>query len=57
MHSHFSYVLVFNGLNFYEWKHINFYLGVIDLDLALRVEKLADITVLSTDEEKTHYKN
>ena len=57
VHSHFSYVLVFNGLNFSEWcKHIHFYLGVMDLDLALRVEKPADITILSTAKEKNHYK-
>ena len=57
VHSHFSYVPVFNGLNFSEWsEHIHFYLGVMDLDLALRVEKTTDITVLSTAEEKNHYK-
>ena len=28
----------------------------MDLDLALRVEKPTNITVLSTAEEKTHYK-
>ena len=28
----------------------------MDLDLALRVEKPTNITVLSTTEEKTHYK-
>ena len=33
-----------------------FTLGVMDLDLALRVEKPADIIVLSTIEKKTHYK-
>ena len=57
VHSHFSYVPVFNGLNFSEWsEQIHFYLRVMDLDLALRVEKPADITVLSTAEEKNHYK-
>ena len=57
VHSHFSYIPVFNGLNFFELsEHIHFYLGVMDLDLALRVEKPADITILSTVEEKTHYK-
>ena len=58
MHSHFSYVLVFSGLNFFEWsEHIHFYLGVMDLDLAPRVGKLAAITILSTIEKKTHYNN
>ena len=57
VHSHFSSVPVFNGLNFSEWREqIHFYLGVMDLDLTLRVEKLAYITVLSTAEEKNHYK-
>ena len=51
VHSHFLYVPVFNGLNFSELsEQIHFYLGVMDL------EKPADITVLSTTEEKNHYK-
>ena len=57
MHSHFLCVLVFNDLNFSDWsEQIHFYLGVMDLDLELRVEKPTNITVLSTTEEKTHYK-
>ena len=57
VHSHFSYVPVFNGLNFSERsEHIPFYLGVMNLDLALRVGKPADITVLSTAKENNHYK-
>ena len=57
VHSHFSSVPVFNGLNFSQWsEQIHFYLGVMDLDLALRVEKPADNTVMSTAEEKNHYK-
>ena len=57
VHSHFSYVSVFNGLNFSEWsEQIHFYLGVMDLDLALQVKKPVDITVLITAEEKNHYK-
>ena len=47
----------FLSLNFSKWsEHIHFYLGVMDLDLTLRVEKPTDITVLSTAEEKTLYK-
>ena len=58
VHSHLSSIPIFNGLNFFEWsEHIHFYLGVMDLDLALRVKKLVVITALSTIEEKTHYKN
>ena len=57
VHSHFLSVPVFNGLNFSELsEQIHFYLGVMDLDLALRVEKPANITVLSTAKENNHYK-
>ena len=57
VHSHFLSVPVFNGLNFSELsEQIHFYLGVMDLDLALRVENPANITVLSTAEENNHYK-
>ena len=53
MHSHLWYVLVFNGLNFSELsEHIHFYFGVMDLNLALRVEKPTYITILSIVEEK-----
>ena len=58
MHSHFSSVPIFNGLNFSEWnEQINFYLGVMDLDLALREDEPSAITNTSTEEEKVHYKN
>ena len=36
LHSHGSTVNIFNGLNFFEWcEQVNFYLGVLDFDLAL----------------------
>ena len=58
MNSHFSTLPVFNGRNFSEWREqIKFYLGVMDLDLALREEKPSSITDSSIEEEKFHYKN
>ncbi|XP_052728581.1 uncharacterized protein LOC108321215 [Vigna angularis] len=50
-------VPVFNGLNFPDWsEQVQFHLGVLDLDLALQVEKPAVITDISSIEEKAHYK-
>nr|KYP55707.1 Retrovirus-related Pol polyprotein from transposon TNT 1-94 [Cajanus cajan] len=50
-------VPVFNGLNFSDWsEQVQFHLGVLDLDLAIQVEKPAAITDDSSNEEKTHYK-
>ena len=58
MNSHFLTLPVLNGLNFSEWREqIKFYLGVKDLDLSLREEKLSAITDSSSEEEKVHYKN
>ena len=58
LHSQFSSVPVFNGLNFSEWsEQIKFYLGVMDLDLCLREDEPSAITDESTDEQKVHYKN
>nr|KYP59750.1 hypothetical protein KK1_015191 [Cajanus cajan] len=49
LHSHFSFIPTFNGLNFSKWsEQIQFYLGVMDLDLALREEKPSAITDSST---------
>jgi len=57
LHSHASSVPVFNGLNFPDWsEQVQFHLGVLDLDLAFQVEKLAAITDASSNEEKAHYK-
>ena len=48
LHSHVSSVPIFNGLNFYDWfEQVQFHLGVLDLDLALQVEKPAAITILA----------
>ncbi|XP_029128951.1 uncharacterized protein LOC114916436 [Cajanus cajan] len=57
LHSHAMSVPVFNGLNFSDWsEQVQFHLGVLDLDLAIQVEKPAAITDDSSNEEKTHYK-
>jgi len=57
LHSHALSVPVFNGLNFPDWsEQVQFHLGVLDLDLALLVEKPAAIMDASSNEEKAHYK-
>ena len=57
LHSLGMSVPVFNGLNFSDWsEQVQFHLGVLDLDLALQVEKPAAITDASSNEDKTHYK-
>jgi len=57
LHSRASSVPVFNGLNFPDWsEQVQFHLGVMDLDLALLVEKPTVITDASSNEEKAHYK-
>ena len=47
----------FNGFNYAEWaEHIQFQLGVMNLDLALAMEqKPAALTDESTDAEKSTY--
>ena len=57
LHSHASSVPLFNGLNFSGWwEQVQFHLGVLDLDLALQVEKPAAITDKSSIEEKALHK-
>ena len=57
LNSHVSFVSIFNGLNFSDWnEQVQFYLNVLDLDLALLEEKHAIITDASRNEEKTYYK-
>ena len=57
LHLHTSVVIIFNGLNFYEWREqVNFHLGVLDLDLSLLEEKHADITDTSSEAEKSKHK-
>ncbi|KAF7154829.1 hypothetical protein RHSIM_Rhsim01G0099400 [Rhododendron simsii] len=52
LHSHASNVPTLTGPNFSEWsEHIQFTLGVLDLDMALLVEKPADITDESSEEQ------
>ncbi|XP_027364268.1 uncharacterized protein LOC113871375 [Abrus precatorius] len=57
LHSLATSVLVFNGLNFSDWnEQVQFHLGVLDLDVALQVEKPTAITATSSNEEKAHFK-
>ena len=54
LHSHTSYVPILNGTNFLDWsEQVQFHLGVLDLDLALRTEKPPVIIEESSAEEKT----
>ena len=54
LHSHASSVPILNGTNFLYWyEQVQFHLGVLDLDLALRTEKSPAITKESSAEEKT----
>ncbi|CAL9026013.1 unnamed protein product, partial [Prunus brigantina] len=46
-----------NGTNFSDWcEQVQFHLGVLDLDLALRTEKPAALTDNSSSEEKSFHK-
>ena len=51
-------VPILDGTNFTEWsKHVQFHLGFLDLDLALRINKPHVITDSSNAEEKVMYKS
>ena len=57
LNSNVSSVLIFNGLNQFDWnEQVQFHLDVLNLDLAILEEKLATITDASSNEEKAHYK-
>ncbi|KAF8398247.1 hypothetical protein HHK36_017174 [Tetracentron sinense] len=57
LHSHNSSVPILNEMNFSDWKiQVQFYLGVLDLDIALETEKPAAITDESSAEEKSIFK-
>ncbi|XP_048231760.1 uncharacterized protein LOC125370424 [Ricinus communis] len=57
LHSHASFIPLFNGLNFSDWwEQVQFHLDVLDLDLALQIEKPATIIDESSNEEKALYK-
>ena len=57
LHSQAMFVPIFNGLNFSHWSEkVQFHLGVLDLDLAIRIEKPAAISDDSRNEEKAHYR-
>ncbi|KAL3648993.1 hypothetical protein CASFOL_005396 [Castilleja foliolosa] len=52
LHTHTSFVSMFNGHNYTEWcEQIQFHLGVLELDLALHVDKPAAITDTSSEGE------
>jgi hypothetical protein len=56
LHSLTSSVLILNGTNFLDWaEQVQFHLGVLDLDLALRIEKPHAITDSSSAEEEAIY--
>ncbi|XP_019457555.1 PREDICTED: uncharacterized protein LOC109357953 [Lupinus angustifolius] len=58
LHSQFSSVPTFNGLNFSQWsEQIQFYLGLMDFDLSLREDKSNAITNISIEEHKVRYRN
>ena len=45
-----------NGSNFKEWKeNLSIVLGVMDLDLALRVDSPAPVTDLRTSDQKREF--
>ncbi|XP_016477845.1 uncharacterized protein LOC107799266 [Nicotiana tabacum] len=57
LHSLASSVNVFNGLNFSEWREqVQFYLDVMDLDLAMLNDKPAAITDSNNADEKSFHK-
>ena len=57
LHSYAYAITVFNGLKFFEWREqVNFYLGILDLDLALLEEKPADIIDTCNEAEKLNHK-
>ncbi|PIN11893.1 hypothetical protein CDL12_15501 [Handroanthus impetiginosus] len=57
LHSHASFVHLFNGLNFSEWcEQVQFHLGVLDLDIPLQVKKPIVVTDKRSDEENTFHK-
>ena len=52
LHSLASGVPLFTGSNFSEWyEHVQFTLGVLDIDMALLEDKPADINEYSTAEQ------
>jgi len=58
LHSHTTFIPVFNGLNFLDWsEQVQFHLGVFDLDLAFQVEKSATIMNVSYNVPTGNYLN
>lgn len=56
LHSHASSFPILNETNFSDLaEQVQFHLGVLDLDLALRIEKLLAITNSSSAKEEALY--
>ena len=54
--SNINSIPMLNGSNFKEWKeNLSIVLGVMDLDLALRVDSPAPVTDLSTSDQKREF--
>ena len=57
LHSHATSIPALDGTNFSEWfEHVQFTLGVLDLDMALLVEKPEEVTAESTADQVSHAK-
>ena len=57
IHSHASFVTVFNGTNFSEWhEQVDFHLDSMDINLVLLENKPATLTDSSSEAEKLHFK-
>ena len=57
LYSQVSSVVKFNGSNYSYWfEHIQFHLGVLNLDLVLLTERSAVITNESSAEKKSFHK-
>ena len=57
LHTHATSIPALDGTNFSEWyEHVQFTLGVLDLDMALIVDKPDEVTAESTAEQVSHAK-
>ncbi|XP_022638717.1 uncharacterized protein LOC106767994 isoform X1 [Vigna radiata var. radiata] len=56
MFANINLVPVLNNTNFKDWKeNMEIFLGCMDLDLALRIEKPPPLTIKSTSDEMIEY--
>jgi len=57
LHTHATSIPALDGTNFSEWfEHVQFTLGVLDLDMALIVDKPDEVTAESIAEQVSHAK-